>query len=62
MKTRADMTNIVIDKATNEVIACIPSYGEGFVKDGYEIITTNADDEPIFKNDNGVIKLNLTQW
>lgn len=56
------MTNIVIDKNTNEVIACIPNCGKGFVKDGFEIITTNADNEPIFKDDNGVIKLNLNQW
>lgn len=56
------MTAVVIDSNTNEVIACIPEQGQGFVKDGYEIITTNADNEPIFKNDNGVIKLNLSQW
>ena len=56
------MTAIVIDKTTNEVIACIPEQGQGFVKDGYEIITTNADNEPIFKNEDGVIKLNLSQW
>ena len=56
------MTKIVIDKATNEVIACIPNYGEGFVKDGYDIVTTYADNEPIFKDDNGVIHLTLAQW
>ena len=56
------MTAIVIYKTTNEVIACIPEHGQGFVKDGYEIITTNADNEPIFKNEDGVIKLNLSQW
>ena len=56
------MTTIVIDKNTNEVIACIPDNEQGFVKDGYEIVTTNADNEAIFKNDDGIIKLNLSQW
>ena len=56
------MTTIVININTNEVIACILDCGKGFVKDGYEVITTQADKEPIFENDNGVIKLNLTQW
>jgi len=55
------MTKIVIDKATNEVIAIIAETQE-VVKDGYDIVTTYADSEPIFKNDNGVIHLNLAQW
>lgn len=55
------MTKIVIDKATNEVIAVIAKTQE-IVKDGYDIVTTYADSEPIFKNDNGVIHLTLTQW
>ena len=55
------MTKVVIDKATNEVIAIITKEQE-IVKDGYDIVTTYADNEPIFKNDNGVIHLNLEQW
>ena len=56
------MATIVINKITKEVIACISSSNTGIVKDCYEVITTQADKEPIFENDNGVIKLNLTQW
>lgn len=55
------MTKIVIDKATNEVIAVITKTQE-IIKDGYDIVTTYADNEPIFKDNNGVIHLNLAQW
>ena len=55
------MTKVVIDKAANEVIAVIAKTQE-IVKDGYDIVTTYADNEPIFKNDNGVIHLALAQW
>lgn len=55
------MTKVVIDKATNVVIAIITEKEE-IAKDGYDIVTTYADNEPIFKGDNGDIYLNLAQW
>lgn len=60
-KAELDLSKIVVDSNTEEIIAVI-SKQDDIVKDGYNIVTTYAGNAPIFKEDNGSIKLNLIQW
>lgn len=52
------MAVIITDTSTNEVIAVIADKGKSIIKDGYEMIVTHADNEPIFHDKDGKVTLN----
>ena len=52
------MAIIITDTTTNEVIAVIADKGKSIIKDGYEMIVTHADNEPIFHDKDGKVMLN----
>lgn len=52
------MAVIITDTSTNEVIAVIADKGNSIIKDGYEMIITHADNEPIFHDKDGKVIFN----
>ena len=50
------MTIVMLDKNTNEVLACVPDNGDCFSRKDVEIKSYNGT-EPIFNVENGVCRL-----
>lgn len=55
---KLDLSKIVINKITNEIIAITSKHDE-LVKDGYVIVTTYVGNNLIYKDANGSIKLEI---
>lgn len=57
-KDESDLSKIIVNTTTNEIIAVTSKHDE-LVKDGYTIVTTHVDNNLIYKDANGSIRLEI---